>query len=78
MKPLKVRRRWFCCSSVPGFRRQYGVAGCTPRTVAIYGPAKLEPLPVPTDLDWVRFYASVGTDGEFLVALFNWLLRRKS
>lgn len=48
------------------FRRQYGVAGCTPcRTVAIYKPARLLSIPTPTLRQWFVYYASVGTDYEF-------------
>lgn len=72
MKPIIVRRRWFSCSSVPVVRRQYGLAARTPRTW-IYKPLKLEPLPVPTPLQWVRYYANVGTDYDFLMSCFAYL-----
>lgn len=53
--------------SVPYLRRQYGAGFRTPRT-----PRRLKTrfLPLPTSLEWVRYYAQVGTDREFLLALF--------
>lgn len=77
MKRIIVRRHFFSCYSVPVVRRQYGVAARTPKTVAIYRPARLSALPVPSNLDWVRYYAGAGTDWEFLAALFYWLSHRE-
>lgn len=45
------------------FRRQYGVAGCTPRT------ALLASIPTPTARQWLGYFAAVGTDYEFVFAL---------
>ena len=56
---------WIAC-----FGRQYGVADCTPRTVAIYKSARLEAIREPSSRDWLIFYASVGTDLEFFCELF--------
>ena len=58
------------CPCIAFFGRQYGVAARTPRTVAIYKSARLEPIPEPSRRDMVAFYASVGTDWEFLCELF--------
>lgn len=58
------------CSCIACFGRQHGVDGRTPRTVAIYKSARLEPIPEPSRCDMVAFYASVGTDWEFLCELF--------
>ena len=56
---------WIAC-----FGRQYGVADCTPCTVAIYKSARLEAIREPSSRDWLIFYASVGTDLEFFCELF--------
>ena len=58
------------CPCIACFGRQYGVVRRTPRTVAIYKSARLEPIPEPSRRDMVAFYASVGTDWEFLCELF--------
>ena len=58
------------CPCIACFGRQHGVDGRTPRTVAIYKSARLEPIPEPSRRDMVAFYASVGTDWEFLCELF--------
>lgn len=62
------------CPCIACFGRQHGVAGRTPRTVAIYKPARLEPIKKPSRRDWVVFYASVGTDIEFLCEFILWLI----
>lgn len=46
------------------FRRQYGVAAYTPRTLAIYKSARLPSIPSPSFLDWFRFFASC-CEGDF-------------
>lgn len=46
------------------FRRQYGVASCTPCTSAIYKPARLPSIPSPAFRDWFRFFASC-CEGDF-------------
>lgn len=58
------------CPCIACFGRQHGVDGCTPRTVAIYKSARLEAIREPSSRDWLIFYASVGTDLEFLCELF--------
>lgn len=58
------------CPCIACFGRQYGVAGRTPRTVAIYKSARLEAIREPSSRDWLIFYASVGTDLEFFCELF--------
>lgn len=57
---------------MPVLRRQYGVAVRTPRSW-VYKSAKLQPLPVPTSRQWVRYYAFVGSDYDFLMSLFGLL-----
>lgn len=63
--------------AVPRLRRQHGVATCTPctnaRTVAIYKPARLRSIEIPTEDDWLRFFASCGSDFEFLCELIFYL-----
>lgn len=58
------------CPCIACFVRQHGVAGRTPRTVAIYKSARLEAIREPSSRDWLIFYASVGTDLEFFCELF--------
>lgn len=58
------------CPCIACFGRQYGVAGRTPRTVAIYKSARLEAIREPSSRDWLIFYASVGTDLDFFCELF--------
>lgn len=62
------------CPCIACFGRQHGVDGRTPRTVAIYKSARLEPIPEPSRRDMVAFYASVGTDLEFFCELFRYAI----
>ena len=62
------------CLCITCFGRQYGVAGRTPRTVAIYKSARLEAIREPSSRDWLVFYASVGTDFEFFCELFRYAI----
>lgn len=55
------------CPCITCFGRQYGSAARTPCTVAVYKSARLPPLPSPTDLEWLRFFAAVGSDVEFVI-----------
>ena len=56
----------------PRVRRQHGVAAYTPRTIAIYRPSRLMEIPVPTRWEWVRFFATCGTDWEFFCELVSY------
>ena len=62
------------CTCIAFFGRQYGVAGRTPRTVAIYKSARLKAIREPSSSDWLAFYASVGTDLEFFCELFRYAI----
>ena len=62
------------CPCIACFGRQHGVAGRTPRTVAIYKSARLEAIREPSSRDWLIFYASVGTDLEFFCELFRYAI----
>lgn len=62
------------CPCIACFGRQYGVAGRTPRTVAIYKSARLKAIREPSSRDWLAFYASVGTDLEFFCELFRYAI----
>ena len=62
------------CTCIAFFGRQYGVAGRTPRTVAIYKSARLKAIREPSSRDWLAFYASVGTDLEFFCELFRYAI----
>lgn len=55
---------------MPVVRRQHGLAARTPRTVAVYRPLRLEPIPSPSLFDWVVYYAFVGSIWDFYAALF--------
>ena len=62
------------CPCIACFVRQYGVAGRTPRTVAIHKSARLKAIREPSSRDWLAFYASVGTDLEFFCELFRYAI----
>lgn len=62
------------CPCIACFGRQYGVAGRTPRTVAVYNSARLKAIREPSSRDWLAFYASVGTDLEFFCELFRYAI----
>lgn len=59
--------------AVPKLRRQYGVADYTP-TIAVYKPLRARPIRPAFPIEWVRYYASVGSDIEFLMAVAAFLL----
>lgn len=59
----------FSCPCITCFGRQYGVADSTHRTIAVYKPIRLRSIASPTPIQWLRYYASVGSDIEFFMAL---------
>lgn len=57
------------CPCITCFGRQYGVADSTPRTIAVYKPLRARPIAPATSRQWLRYYASVGSDWDYLMAL---------
>ena len=64
--------------AVPRLRSQYVVATYTPCTVAIYKPARLPSIEIPTEVDWFYFFAACGSDWEFFCECLSLLAVRLS
>lgn len=58
------------CLCITCFGRQYGVDGCTPRMVAVYKSASLPVYQTPTSLEWLAYYAAVGSLFDFWAAFW--------